>query len=169
MEDVCVCGLLRQKRVSVSASVPLMSAEEAKRRQQPHQPLKVRHKSDAAEQAQRLCYTAGSVGRPDCSLDGLLAFCYRVFLRSAQLCLLIVAVSMSFLPISIWVWANNASRDSPSFGFPYVIAPLCHLSTYLLGRIHLSLTEVTESCFPVFTAVHLPQQSFLKLPSCCWD
>lgn len=49
MKDVC--GLLHQKRVSVSASVPLMSAEEAKRRQQHHQSLKVRHKRDAAEQA----------------------------------------------------------------------------------------------------------------------
>lgn len=36
----------------------------------------------------------------DCSPDGLLAFCYRVLLCSPQLCLLIIALSMSFLPRS---------------------------------------------------------------------
>lgn len=35
----------------MSASVPLMSVEEAERRQQYHQSFKVSHKSDAAEQA----------------------------------------------------------------------------------------------------------------------
>lgn len=48
---MCVCGLLHQKSVYVSASKPLRSVEEAERRQQHHQCLKVRHKRDAAEQA----------------------------------------------------------------------------------------------------------------------
>lgn len=89
--QVCVCfeSLLQQKQhqksVCVSAltqslqapnrSAPLMSAESAQQscftqcgggraETTVHpQSLKVRHKRDAAEQAQRLCYTAGSVSR----------------------------------------------------------------------------------------------------------